>query len=229
MKAYKGFDKDMKCRGFQYEVGRTYEEPKAVLCASGFHAVENPLDALNHYPLLDDNEIMNRFAEVDLDATDEKISGDSKRVGKKISIKAELDLHGLIKAAVSFIFENTNKSRNTEKISDEKDAQLAASGYGSQLAASGDGSQLAASGYGSKLAASGYGSKLAASGDDCVVMVAGQDGIAKAKNGSWITLAEWAQEEGKFIPIHVVTRKVDGKRIKSDTWYRLVDGKFAEV
>ena len=193
MKAYKGFDKDMKCRGFQYEVGRTYEEPKAVLCASGFHAVENPLDALNHYPLLDDNEIMNRFAEVDLDATDEKISGDSKRVGKKISIKAELDLHGLIKAAVSFIFENTNKSRNTEKISDEKDAQLAASG------------------------------------DDRVVMVAGQDGIAKAKNGSWITLAEWAQEEGKFIPIHVVTRKVDGKRIKSDTWYRLVDGKFAEV
>ena len=211
MKAYKGFDKDMKCRGFQYEVGRTYEEPKAVLCASGFHAVENPLDALNHYPLLDDNEIMNRFAEVDLDATDEKISGDSKRVGKKISIKAELDLHGLIKAAVSFIFENTNKSRNTEKISDEKDAQLAASGDGSQLAAS------------------GYGSQLAASGDNCVVMVAGQNGIAKANKGSWIALAEWASEGGKYIPIHVVTRKVDGKHIKSDTWYRLVGGKFVVV
>ena len=173
MKAFKGFDKDMKCKDFQFEEGKTYEEPTASLCEKGFHACENPLDVLNHYPLLDNDAEPNRFAEVDLEANDERKNDDSKRVGKKIHIKAEFSLKGLIKAGIDFLLETNTAEKDTKEVSSERfsklaasgdRSQLAASGYGSKLAASGDDSQLAASGYRSKLAASGYGSQLAASG-----------------------------------------------------------------
>ena len=218
MKAYKGFDANLKCRGFQYEVGKTYEEPEASLCNKGFHACENPLDALNYYPLINDDGKKNRFAEVELDATD-ATSDDSKRVGKKIEIKAELNLEGLIKAGIDFLFESNTAKKNAKEVSS---ARLA------QLAASGDCSQLAASGYGSKLAASGDGSQLAASGDGSVVMNAGIKGRAKAAKRCWITLAEWNYDE-KWSVVAVVTKQVDDEEIKADTWYQLVDGKFQAV
>jgi hypothetical protein len=207
MKAYKGFDKDMKCRGFQFEQGKTYEEEQAILCKKGFHACENPLDVLVYYNLLNEEAENNRFAEVALEATKETKPGDTKRVGKKINIRAELTLKGLITAAVDFVFES-NKSKKE---------------------ASGDGSQLAASGYRSQLAASGYGSKLAASGDGSVVMNAGINGQAKAAKGSWITLAEWDNQGGNLVPVSVVSKKVDGVKVKANTWYSLEKGKFKEV
>ena len=200
MKAYKGFDANLKCRGFQYEVGKTYEEPEASLCNKGFHACENPLDALNYYPLINDDGKKNRFAEVELDATD-ATSDDSKRVGKKIEIKAELNLEGLIKAGIDFLFESNTAKKNAKEVSSERLAQLAASGYGSQLAASGDGS---------------------------VVMNAGIKGRAKAAKRCWITLAEWNYDE-KWSVVAVVTKQVDDEEIKADTWYQLVDGKFQAV
>lgn len=92
MKCYKGFDKDLKCRGFQYEIGETYETEKADICHEGFHACENPLDVLRHYSPVD-----SRFCEVDLDANEQK-EKDSKRVGKKIRVGAEIGLDGLIRA-----------------------------------------------------------------------------------------------------------------------------------
>ena len=209
MKAYKGFDANLKCRGFQYEVGKTYEEPEASLCNKGFHACENPLDALNYYPLINDDGKKNRFAEVELDATD-ATSDDSKRVGKKIEIKAELNLEGLIKAGIDFLFESNTAKKNAKEVSSERLAQLAASGGVSKLAASGDGSQLAASGDGS------------------VVMNAGIKGRAKAAKRCWITLAEWNYDE-KWSVVAVVTKQVDDEEIKADTWYQLVDGKFQAV
>ena len=227
MKAYKGFDANLKCRGFQYEVGKTYEEPEASLCNKGFHACENPLDALNYYPLINDDGKKNRFAEVELDATD-ATSDDSKRVGKKIEIKAELNLEGLIKAGIDFLFESNTAKKNAKEVSSARLAQLAASGDCSQLAASGYGSQLAASGDGSQLAASGDCSKLAASGDGSVVMNAGIKGRAKAAKRCWITLAEWNYDE-KWSVVAVVTKQVDDEEIKADTWYQLVDGKFQAV
>jgi hypothetical protein len=221
MKAFKGFDKDMKCKDFQFEEGKTYEEPTASLCEKGFHACENPLDVLNHYPLLDNDAEPNRFAEVDLEANDERKNDDSKRVGKKIHIKAEFSLKGLIKAGIDFLLETNTAEKDTKEVSSERFSKLAASGYGSQLAASGDGSQLAASGYRSQLAASGYGSKLAASGENSVVANIGINGIAKAAKGCWITLAEWKHDGEKWVPLAVVTRQVDGEEIKADTWYKL--------
>ena len=113
MKMYKGFDKDLKCRDFQYEIGKTYEEPTAELCEKGFHACEYPLDVFGYYAPGD----MSRYCEVDLDDVSHKKSNeDSKRCGKKIAVKAEIGIAGLVKAAVDFVMENIkdeNKEANT--------------------------------------------------------------------------------------------------------------------
>ena len=102
MKMYKGFDKDLKCRGFQYEIGKTYEEPTADLCKGGFHACEYPLDVFGYYAPGD----MSRYCAVDLnELSDERISDDSKCCGKKIAVKAEIGIAGLVKAAVEYTME----------------------------------------------------------------------------------------------------------------------------
>ena len=90
MKCYKGFDKDLKCRGFQYEIGKEYEENTADICHKGFHACENPMDVFGYY-----NPADSRYCEVDLD-TNEQTEKDSKRVGKKIKIETEIGLSGMI-------------------------------------------------------------------------------------------------------------------------------------
>ena len=97
MKCYKGFYKDLKCRGFQYEIGKEYEENAADICHKGFHACENPMDVFRYY-----NPADSRYCEVDFD-TNEQTDGDSKRVGKKIKIETEIGLSGLIQAGVKFI------------------------------------------------------------------------------------------------------------------------------
>ena len=103
MKMYKGFNKDLKCRDFQYEIGKAYEEPTAKLCEKGFHACEYPLDVFGYYA----PGGMSRYCEVDLDdVSDKKSNEDSKRCGKKIAVKAEIGIAGLVKAAVDFVMEN---------------------------------------------------------------------------------------------------------------------------
>lgn len=99
MKAYKGLDKDLKCRDFQYEVGGEYTEDKAELCNSGFHACEYPLDCFSYYPPTN-----SRFCEVELDeVSDERHSDDSKVCAKKIKIGAEIGIAGLIKATFEYV------------------------------------------------------------------------------------------------------------------------------
>ena len=100
VKMYKGFDKDLKCRGFQYAIGEEYREEKAYLCTTGFHACENPLDVFNYYA----NKNGNRFCEVELDEVSEQKDGsDTKRCGKVIKIGAELDLAGICKAHFEYV------------------------------------------------------------------------------------------------------------------------------
>ena len=237
IKAFKAFNKDFQCRDFQFEVGKTYEESEASLCNRGFHACENPLDTLNYYDLCE-----SKFAEVELEATDEKQKDDSKRVGKKISIKAELSLKDFIKASIEYLFDTTKSkedsgnyaqlasSGNSAQLASSGDyAQLASSGDYAKLASSGDYAKLASSGDSAKLASSGDSAQLASSGDDSVLMCAGHNGKAKAKKGSWITLSEWAVKDGKVKPIFVKTEQVDGERIKEDVYYRLENGQFVEV
>lgn len=100
---YKGFDKDLKCRDFQYEIGKTYETDEAKLCECGFHACEAPLDVLRYYPPND-----GRYCEVELDGvSDERKNDDSKVVGKKITVGAEIGIPGLVKAHVEWVKEKT--------------------------------------------------------------------------------------------------------------------------
>lgn len=121
MKAYKGFDKDLKCRGFQYEVGKEYEEESASLCKKGFHACENPLDTFRYYAPTD-----SRYCEVDVDDNGERNSDDSKVCGKHIKIGAEIGLKGVINAGVRFVLDKC-ESATEERASGER-GNAAASG-----------------------------------------------------------------------------------------------------
>ena len=98
MKAFKGFDKDLKCRDFQYEIGKEYEEKSASLCSKGFHACEHPLDVLRYYPPTEGN----RYCEVEIDDNGERHSSDTKVCGTKITIGAEIGIYGLIKATFKY-------------------------------------------------------------------------------------------------------------------------------
>ena len=108
MIVYKGTDKDMKCRGFQFELGKEYVEEEAELCVKGFHGCEYPLDVFAHY-----NPADSRFFVAELDGvTDETESRDTKRVGTKIKLKAEIGIPGIVKAAVEYIKEKAESSKN---------------------------------------------------------------------------------------------------------------------
>ena len=215
MLGFKGFDKDLKCRGKQYEIGQTYEEPEAKLCKKGLHFVLHPLDAFNYYPPAN-----SRFAEIEADeVSDETKSSDSKRAAKKITVKLELSLKGLIDAAIKFVFEKATWN-DSDKATGNRGA---ASATGYQGAASATGDQGAASATGNRGAAS-------ATGKNSIAVSIGFEGKAKASKGSWITLAEWKQNKKYEWNIKTIkTAKVDGERIKANTYYLLKDGKFVEA
>lgn len=211
MKAYKGFNKDFTCRGFQFEEGKEYEEEEAVLCEKGFHACTNPLDVLNYY-----NDVEGKYCEVELDeVSNDKKENDSKICGKRIKINAEIGFVGLFKMGIEWLKGQTIFSKN-----DTKELEKSSGNY----------AKIGSSGYDAKIGSSGNYAQIGSSGKNSVVMCAGNNSIAKAKIGSWITLAEWGRDDnGDWIPINVVTKRVDGVEIKEDTYYKLVNGVFTEV
>ena len=223
MKCFKGFDKDLKCRDFQYEIGKEYSEEKADICNYGFHACEFPMDVFNYYPPSD-----SRYCEVELEANNQKSSDDSKRVGKKISVKAEIGIAGIIKAGVEYIKEQVNweddKATNTGNWS-------AATNTGYQSAATNTGYQSAATNTGYRSAATNTGNWSAAivEGKESIALATGIDSKAKGKIGCFIVLAEWKEIDNEYHIVDVKSAKVDGKNIKEDTFYTLKDGKFVEV
>ena len=166
MKVYKATDKDMKCRGFQYELGKTAEvEGDIELCKRGAHACEMPLDVLFYYAPGDGS----RYFEAELeDVSDENRSDDTKRVGKKLTLSAEIGLPGLIKAQVEYVkaqcdFDNAIKKANAEKKKSATGLRGAASATGEMSAASATGERGAASATGERGAASATGWRGAAS------------------------------------------------------------------
>ena len=108
-------------------------------------------------------------------------------------------------------------------------AKIGSSGYAAQIGSSGYAAKIDSSGDYAKIDSSGYAAQIGSSGEHSVVMAAGHNSIAKAKIGSWITLAEWEYNDGVWVPICVKTEQVDGERIKADTFYKLIDGEFKEV
>ena len=240
MKCYKGFDKDLKCRDFQYEIGKEYEEERAEICDSGFHACENPMDVFGYYAPAD-----SRYCEVELDANDQK-SDDSKRVGKKISIKAEIGIAGIIKAGVEYIKDQVNwdddKKSNTGNCSAATNTgnrsaatntgnRSAATNTGDCSAATNTGNRSAATNTGDCSAATNTGNRSAATveGKESVAMAIGYNSKAKGSLGCFIVLAEWKRLDGEYHIVDVKSAKVDGGKIKPGTFYKLVDGEFAEA
>ena len=154
MKCFKGFDKDLKCRDFQYEIGKEYTEEKADICNYGFHVCEFPMDVFGYYHPSD-----SRYCEVDLEENDQKSSDDSKRVGKKISVKAEIGIAGIIKAGVEYIKEQVDWE--DDKVTNTGDYS-AATNTGYQSAATNTGYQSAATNTGYRSAATNTGNRSAA-------------------------------------------------------------------
>lgn len=224
MKAYKGFDKDLKCRGFQYEIGKEYEEKEAEACEKGFHACENPLEVFRYYPPCDGN----RYCEVEQDGELSKHGGDSKVASTKIKIGVELGLKGLIQAGVSFILDKVNWKADAAT---NTDAQSAAVNWGYRSAATNTGDLSAAMNTGDRSAAVNSGTRSAAevSNGDSVAIVTGYNSKAKAGLGSAIVIAERGVWNGKTYPlINIKAAIVDGEKIKADTWYTLKNGEFVE-
>ena len=157
MKACKGFDKNLRCRGFQYEVGGEYTEETAELCNRGPHACENPLDTLRYYRPGD-----SRYCEVEIEDNGQRSSYDSKVCGKHIKIGAEIGLKGVINAGVRFVFDKCESA--TEENASGVSGNAAASGRSGNAAASGRSGNAAASGESGNAAASGESGNAAASG-----------------------------------------------------------------
>ena len=172
MKAYKGFNKDLRCKGFQYELGKSYEEKGAAqLCAHGFHACESPLDVFSYYPPGNGS----RYCEVELiDPTDKKDS-DSKRVANKIAIGAEIGAPGLARAHIEYV-----KAHTTSEYTDPEKATAgeygAATAGDCGAATAGDCGAATAGNRGAATAGNGG----AATAGDCGAATAGYGGAATA-------------------------------------------------
>lgn len=171
------------------------------------HFCENPFDVLVHYPLLNDGCEFNEFAVVE--ALGEVKTGDNKNFcTDKLQIGAKLSFPEFVNACVSFVVEKTRETSSGTLGDEEK---IGSSGNRAQIGSSGDGAWIKSD------------------GQYAVVCCAGNNSVAAAKVGSWITLAEWDRVGGQYIPVCVKTEQVDGKRIKADTFYRLVNGEFTET
>jgi hypothetical protein len=346
--SYKGFDKNMQCRGFQYEVGKEYEMDGEIKCCNrGFHACKSPIEVWDYYDLIN-----SRFAEVEQSGKIDEEEKSTKVCSSHIKIKAELKLADIINIGVEWLKDITSPSKvkadgalndnggrkkqigsigdyaqigssgDSAKIGSIGDyaqigssgdsAQIGSSGYSAQIGSSGYSAKIGSSGYSAKIGSSGYSAQIGSSGDyaqigssgyyaqigsigdyaqigssgysakigssgyyaqigssgdyaqigssgysaqigssgdyahigssgdyakidstgeDSVIMCAGYSSRAKAKVGSWITLAEWkwSDEKKRNVPVYVKTEYVDGENIKADTWYQLKNRKFVEV
>lgn len=203
IKSYKGFDKNLKCRDFQYEIGKEYEmDGEIKVCNRGFHACESPFDVFDHYTMID-----SRFCEVEQDGNISKKDRGTKICSSKIKIKAELKLADMINLGVEWLKEITSPEKIKTSMKDNS------SGNYAQIGSSGNGAQIDSTGEG------------------CVIMCAGINSVAKASKGSWITLSEWSYSDKKqrYIPVCVKTEFVDGEKIKADTYYKLDGGVFKEI
>ena len=283
--SYKAFDKNMQCRGFQYEVGKEYEMNGEIKCCNrGFHACKSPLEIWDYYDMLN-----SRFAEVEQSGKIEEEENSTKVCSSRIKIKAELKLADIINIGVEWLKDitspskvkadgvlNDNGDRRKQIGSSGYSAKIGSSGYSAQIGSSGDSAKIGSSGDSAKIGSSGYSAKIGSSGysaqigssgysaqigssgdyaqigssgdyakigssgdyakidstgENSVIMCAGNSSRAKAKVGSWITLAEWkwSDEKKRDVPVCVKTEYVDGVNIKADTWYQLKNGKFVEV
>nr|DAH25977.1 MAG TPA: hypothetical protein [Caudoviricetes sp.] len=250
IKAYKAFDKDLSCRGFKYEVGKEYEETGYIkACEKGFHACPYPLDVFGYYAPAE-----SRFCEVEQSGKIDDSESD-KVCSSKIRIGAELDIRGLVKAAVSYVKERCTNECNAEpgKPATAGDRGAATAGYRGAATAGYRGAATA--GYRGAATAGDYGAATAgdygaATAGDSGVATAGYRGAATARgkastgsNGLSVARGKNVQVKGGIGAILVIAEErddtydivdwkavvVDGEVVKADTWYRLENGELVEV
>ena len=214
IKGYKGFDKDLKCLGYQYEIGKTHETDEDVeICERGFHAVpaeNSPLDVFGFYAPTDDNGIPNRFCEVEASGTIKK--SDDKIAASKLKVVAEIGIVGIVKAHVEWVLARVKK--DDKKSANKDEDNTIATNTGNISAATNTGYQSAAE----------------VSGKESIAIVTGKESKARGALGCWLVLTERGEWDGETYPIiEVLAVKVDGDAVKPNVWYELSGGKVVEA
>ena len=238
IKGFKGFNKNLQCRDFQYEIGKDFKENGEIkACNKGFHFCENPADVFSYYPPSNNGDL-NRYCEVEGSGKTDKDSEDSKVACSQIHISAEIGIKGLVNAWVKFILDKVNWDDKKESNTGDRSAatntgyRSAATNTGDRSAATNTGDRSAATntGYQSAATNTGYRSAATVEGKDSVAIVTGVNSKAKGSLGCWIVLTERGKWNGETYPIiSVQAFKVDGELIKPDTYYKLIGGKPEEV
>jgi len=221
IKGYKGFDKDFKCQGFQYEVGKSYEhQGEIIYCPSrkdlnegkgGFHFCEFPLDVFNYYP-----PSRSRYAKVEGDGEVVGKNNDIKLACEKIYIGPEATINDLVNDAIDIILGKV----------EQKDIEKSNTGYQSVAVNTGYQSVATNTGYQSVATNAGYRSVAMVEGKESIALAMGYKGKAKGSLGCWLVLTEWDVNSHIITDVRCV--KVDGKKIKPDTFYILENGEFKE-
>ena len=228
IKAYKGFNNDMTCRDFQYEVGKEYEQKgKIEVCENGFHACENPMDVFGYYP-----PSRSRYCEVEQSGTIGR--SQYKIASSKIRIQCEIGLSDIIQAGVKFILDKVYwKDDNATNTGDQSAATntgdySAATNTGYHSAATNTGDCSAATNTGDCSAATNTGNRSVAKveGKESIAIVTGRDSKASGALGCWLVLAE---RNACDVILQVKAVRVDGETIKENTWYKLKDGQIIET
>jgi len=202
LKTYKAFDKDLSCRGFKYEVGKEYEETGDIkACKKGFHACPYPLDVFGYYA-----PARSRFCEVEQSGQIDDSESD-KVCSSKIRIGAELDIRGLVKAAVSFVKERCTNECNADS---------------GKPATAGNRGAATAGDYGAATARG-----KASTGSNGLSVARGNNVRVKGGIGAILVIAEEGEDSYDIVDWKAVV--VDGEVVKADTWYRLENGELVEV
>ena len=212
MKAFKGFNKDLTCRGFQYKVGETYEEEKAELCHAGFHACESPVACLQYY-----GTATSVYHEVELEDVSNEKDSDTKRVGKKITIGAEIGVPEICRLTFEYVKEHCTNENNAEEGN-----PATAGEYGAATAG-----EYGAATAGNRGAATSRGKS--ATGEQGLSVARGNNVRVKGGIGAVLVIAEENANENDYSVKEFATAIVDGKDIKADTWYKLENGKLVEA
>ncbi len=208
MRTYKGFNKDMTCRGFEYEEGKEYETNEAVVCEIGFHACEHPLDCFRYYAPSE-----SVYCEVEQDGDIDRDSDNKKVASTKIKIGAKLDITGIVRAAIEF-----TKERINEKLRNK--------GYCGASSATGYYGVSSATGYKGASSVESLGS---------VAVAWGYKGKAKGVIGSYLVLANWQGDENEYWNQESWRLNgakmvyVDGEIIKENTYYTMINGEIVEA
>ena len=225
IKSYKGFNRDLTCRGKQYEVGKEYEEEDAEACECGMHACEYPLDCLGYY-----DPAHSVYHEVEQRGKLSRRRDDSKVASTKMKIGAEISIAGMVKAAIEYTRERIKEENGSD---DDYGASSAtgykgassATGYCGASSATGDcgassatgdygassatgdcGASSATGDYGASSAtgncgassATGYKGTSEAKDPESIAVAWGYKGRARGVKGSFLVLADWIGDEGEY-------------------------------